>query len=235
MLDTKTLTKDTIKDCRDTEKWLTKKVKKHAPKGTTCEIEELRVNDDLGDEYIFCEVTLTCNGRKHSFNFYSAPNGCTLVERLGGKKGDDAIGDTYGKDFQMEFDMPSADDMGNLEEFLEGLDKYVPKMPKAKKHAYLLTYKSIRDNGFNGDETDEDETIYETIEKAHKKLAKLAKDAIEDVDGISVMTIDDKDYTENTEDALKAIQAGANQIEFSGNIDGDYFHLEANITEKDVF
>lgn len=240
MFDTKTLTKETIKDCRDTEKWLTQKVKKHAPKGTTCEIEELRVNDDLGDEYIFCEVTLTCNGRKHSFNFYSAPNGCTLVERLGGKKGDYAIGETYGKDFQMEFDMPSADDMGDLEEFLEHLDKYAPKMPKkkkkAKKHAYLLTYKSIRDNGFNGDEIEEDETLYETIEKAQKNFAKIAKDAIDDADDdITVMTIDDKDYTEKTEDALKAIKNGAKQIEFSGNIDGDYFHFEAEIKEKDVF
>lgn len=239
MLDTKTLTKETIKECRDTEKWLTEKVNKHAPKGTTCEIEELRVNDEEGDEYIFCEVTLTCNGRKHSFNFYSAPEGCTLVERLGGKKGDEAIGDTYGKSFEMDFCMPSADDMGDLEKFFEKLEKYVPKMPKkkkkAKKHAYLLTYKSSRDNGFNGDETDEDETLYETIEKAHKNFAKLAKDAIEEADDISIMTIDDKDYTDNTEDALKAIKKGANQIEFSGNIDGDYFHFEAEITEKDIY
>lgn len=127
MLDTKTLTEETIKECRDTEKWLKTKVEEYAPKGTTCEIEELRVNDVDCDEYIFCEVTLTCNCRKNNFNFYSAPNGCTLVERLGGRKGEEAVGDTYGKDFQMEFDMPSADDMGNLEDFLEKLADYAPK------------------------------------------------------------------------------------------------------------
>lgn len=239
MLDTKTLTEDTIKECRENETWLKTKVEEYAPKGTTCDIEELRVNDDEGDEYIFCEVTITCNKRKHTFNYYAGKQGVTLVERLGGKKGEYADGDKLGKTFEMEFYIPSKDDMEDLEEFLEKLDKYVPKMPKkkkkAKKHAYLLTYKSIRDNGFNGDEIEEDETLYETIEKAQKNFSKIAKDAIDDADDITVMTIDDKDYTDNTEDALKAIKKGANQIEFSGNIDGDYFHFEAEITEKDVF
>ena len=221
------------------EAWLKTKVEEYAPEGTTCEIEELRVNDIDDDYYIFCEVTLTCNKRKHHFNYYAGTQGVSLVERLGGKKGEYADGDKLGKTFEMEFYIPSKDDMEDLEEFLEKLDKYVPKMPKKKKkankHAYLLTYKSIRDNGFNGDEIEEDETLYETIEKAQKNFSKIAKDAIDDADDITVMTIDDKDYTEKTEDALKAIKAGANQIEFSGNIDGDYFHFEAEIKEKDVF
>lgn len=239
MLDTKTLTEETIKECRENETWLKTKVEEYAPDGTTCEIEELRVNDIDGDEYIFCEVTLTCNNRKHHFNFYAGTQGVSIVERLGGKKGEYADGDKLGKTFEMEFYIPSKDDMEDFEEFLEHLDKYAPKMPKkkkkAKKHAYLLTYKSIRDNGFNGDEIEEDETLYETIEKAQKNFSKIAKDAIDDADDITVMTIDDKDYTEKTEDALKAIKNGAKQIEFSGNIDGDYFHFEAEITEKDVF
>ena len=239
MLDTKTLTEETIKECRENETWLKTKVEEYAPDGTTCDIEELRVNDIDGDEYIFCEVTLTCNKRKHHFNFYAGTQGVSIVERLGGKKGEYADGDKLGKTFEMEFYIPSKDDMEDFEEFLEKLDKYAPKMPKkkkkAKKHAYLLTYKSIRDNGFNGDEIEEDETLYETIEKAQKNFSKIAKDAINDADDITVMTIDDKDYTEKTEDALKAIKAGANQIEFSGNIDGDYFHFEAEIKEKDVF
>lgn len=239
MLDTKTLTEETIKECRENEAWLKTKVEEYAPEGTTCEIEELRVNDVDCDEYIFCEVTITCNKRTHHFNYYAGTQGVSLVERLGGKKGEYADGDKLGKTFEMEFYIPSKDDMEDLEEFLEKLDKYVPKMPKkkkkAKKHAYLLTYKSIRDNGFNGDEIEEDETLYETIEKAQKNFSKIAKDAIDDADDITVMTIDDKDYTEKTEDALKAIKNGAKQIEFSGNIDGDYFHFEAEIKEKDVF
>ena len=239
MLDTKTLTEETIKECRENETWLKTKVEEYAPEGTTCEIEELRVNDEEGDEYIFCEVTITCNGRKHHFNYYAGTQGVTLTERLGGKKGEVANGEKYGKNFEMEFYIPSKDDMEDLEEFLEKLDKYAPKMPKkkkkAKKHNYLLTYKSIRDNGFNGDEIEEDETLYETIEKAQKNFAKIAKDAINDADDITIMTIDDRDYTDKTEEALKAIKKGANQIEFSGNIDGDYFHFEAEIKEKDVF
>lgn len=239
MLDTKTLTEDTIKECRENETWLKTKVEEYAPEGTTCEIEELRVNDIDDDYYIFCEVTLTCNKRKHHFNFYAGTQGVSIVERLGGKKGEYADGAKLGKTFEMEFYIPSKDDMEDFEEFLEHLDKYAPKMPKKKKkankHAYLLTYKSIRDNGFNGDEIEDDETLYETIEKAQKNFSKIAKDAIDDADDITVMTIDDKDYTEKTEDALKAIKNGAKQIEFSGNIDGDYFHFEAEITEKDVF
>ena len=237
MLDTKTLTKQTIKDCRDTEKWLTKKVKKHAPKGTTCEIEELRVNDDLGDEYIFCEVTLTCNKRTHHFNFYAGTDGCTLVERLGGKKGDDANGETYGKDFQMDFCMPSADDMGDLEYFLEKLEKYVPKMPKKKKkaksHVYHLITNSHRENGHDGDEDDEDETIYETREKARKQLAKEAKEALDLMDGINTITIGEEEHTK--ESALNLIKSGIDDIEMSGDIDGDYFVFWGEITEKDVF
>jgi hypothetical protein len=138
MLDTKTLTEETIKECRENEAWLKTKVEEYAPEGTTCEIEELRVNDVDGDEYIFCEVTLTCNKRKHHFNYYAGTQGVSLVERLGGKKGEYADGDKLGKTFEMEFDMPSADDMGDLEEFLEKLDKYAPKKPKAKKKKITL-------------------------------------------------------------------------------------------------
>lgn len=133
MLDTKTLNKKTIKECRENEEWLKTKVEEYAPKGTTCDIEELRVNDDEGDEYIFCEVTITCNKRKHHFNYYAGTQGVTLSERIGGKKGEDAVGDKLGKDFEMEFYQPSANGMGDLEEFLENLADYAPKKPKAKK------------------------------------------------------------------------------------------------------
>lgn len=133
MLDTKTLNLPTIRECRENEDWLKTKVYAYAPKGTTCEIEELSVNDEEGNEYIFCEVTLTCNKRKHHFNYYAGTQGVTLVERLGGRKGEEAVGDKLGKDFEMEFYQPSADDMGNLEEFLENLADYAPKKPKAKK------------------------------------------------------------------------------------------------------
>lgn len=133
MLDTKTLNLVTIRECRENETWFKNKVAKHAPKGTTCKIEELSVNDEEGNEYIFCEVTLTCNKRKHHFNYYAGTQGVTLVERLGGRKGEEAVGDKMGKDFEMEFYQPSADDMGNLEEFLENLADYAPKKPKAKK------------------------------------------------------------------------------------------------------
>lgn len=133
MLDTKTLNKKTIKECRENEAWLKTKVDNYAPDGTTCKIEELRVNDVEGDEYIFCEVTITCNKRKHHFNYYAGTQGVTLTERIGGKKGEEAVGDKLGKDFEMEFYQPSADDMGNLEEFLKNLADYAPNKPKAKK------------------------------------------------------------------------------------------------------
>lgn len=133
MLDTKTLKEKTIKECRENEAWLKIKVDNYAPDGTTCKIEELRVNDVEGDEYIFCEVTITCNKRKHHFNYYAGTQGVTLVERIGGKKGEEAVGDKLGKDFEMEFYQPSADDMGNLEEFLKNLADYAPTKTKAKK------------------------------------------------------------------------------------------------------
>jgi hypothetical protein len=133
MLDTKTLKEDTIKECRVNEAWLKTKVEEYAPKGTTCKIEELRVNDVEGDEYIFCEVTITCNKRKHHFNYYAGTQGVTLVERLGGKKGEIADGDTLGKMFEMEFYIPSKDDMEELEEFLANLADYAPKKPKKSK------------------------------------------------------------------------------------------------------
>jgi hypothetical protein len=237
MLDTKTLTKETIKECRETEKWLKDFVKKHAPKGTTCSCEELRVNDDEGDEYIFCEVTLTCNKRTHCFNFYAGANGCSLVERLGGEKGEEALGDTYGKAFDMEFDMPSLDDMGDLEDFLERLNKYVPKMPKSakkdEKHVYLLSTKSRQENGHNGDDFDEDETLFETLEKAQKALAKEAKDAIARVDGINEITMDEQDHTKKS--ALEALKGGVSSFSMSADIDGDYYYFGAKITEKDIF
>lgn len=133
MLDTKTLNEETIKECRGNEIWLKTKVEEYAPKGTTCKIEELSVNDEDGNEYIFCEVTITCNKRKHHFNYYAGTQGVTLAERIGGRKGEEAVGDKCGKMFEMEFYQPSADDMGNLEEFLENLADYAPKKPKAKK------------------------------------------------------------------------------------------------------
>lgn len=133
MLDTKTLNKKIIKECRENEAWLKIKVDNYAPDGTTCKIEELRVNDVKGDEYIFCEVTITCNKRKHHFNYYAGTQGVTLTERIGGKKGEEAVGDKLGQDFEMEFYQPSADDMGNLEDFLKNLADYAPNKPKAKK------------------------------------------------------------------------------------------------------
>lgn len=148
MLDTKTLKEETIKKCRFYEAWLNITVYGHAPKGTTCDIKELRVNDVEGDEYIFCEVTLTYNKRKHHFNYYAGPDAVTLVERLGGRKGEVAVGDTLGKVFEMEFNQPSADDSGKLEEFLENLADYAPKKPKAKK-AKTVTFASVCDDAFS--------------------------------------------------------------------------------------
>ena len=224
MLDTKTLSKETIKECRNSAYWLKCFVKKHAPEGTVFCCDELWVNDVEGDEYIFCEVTLTCNKCKHCFNFYAGTDACTLVERLGGKKGDEAVGDTYGKSFEMEFSMPSQDGKGNLEEFLERLDKYVPKKPKkpkkATKHVYLLTI------GWN-------ETLYETREKAQKVLAKEAKDAIDRIEGINDITIDENGHTKQT--ALKALKGGVNSFSMTGDLDGKYYVFEAKITEKDIF
>lgn len=133
MLDTKTLNEETIKECRGNEIWLKTKVEEYAPKGTTCKIEELSVNNEDGNEYIFCEVTITCNNRKHHFNYYAGTQGVTLTERIGGRKGEEAVGDKCGKMFEMEFYQPSADDMGNLEEFLENLGNYAPKNSKPKK------------------------------------------------------------------------------------------------------
>lgn len=133
MLDTMTLKEETIKECRGNELWLKTKVEEYAPKGTTCDIEELRVNDTEGDEYIFCEVTITCNKRKHHFNYYAGTQGVTLVERIGGKKGEIADGNKLGKTFEMEFYVPSKDDMEDMEEFFEKLADYAPKKPKAKK------------------------------------------------------------------------------------------------------
>ena len=224
MLDTKTLSKETIKTCRESKKWLKDFVAKHAPKGTTYSCEELWVNDETGDEYIFCEVTLTCNKRKHCFNFYAGSDACTLVERLGGKKGDEAVGVTYGKSFEMEFAMPSKDDKEDLEEFLERLDKYIPKKAKkptkAKKHVYLLTIGG-------------DETLYETREKAQKVLAKEAKDALDRVGGIYGIKIDEHEHTKQT--ALKAIKGGVNSFSMTADIEGDYYFFDAEITEKDIF
>lgn len=237
MLDTKTLTKETIKTCRESKKWLKDFVAKHAPKGTTFSCAELRVNDVEGDEYIFCEVVLTCKKRKHCFNFYAGKECCSLVERLGGKKGEEAISDTYGKAFDMDFDIPGMDDKGDLEDFLKRLDKYVPKMPKsakkATKHIYLLTTKSLQENGHNGDDVEEDETIFETREKAQKSLAEKAKEALDLVDEVSELTIDDNDHTK--ESGLEAIKNGVDEFSLTGYIDGDYYEFGAEITEKDIF
>ena len=212
-------------------------MEKHAPKGTTFSCEELRVNDVEGDEYIFCEVVLTCKKRKHCFNFYAGKECCSLVERLGGNKGEEAIGDTYGKAFDMYFDMASLDDMGELKDFLERLDKYAPKMPKsakkATKHIYLLTTKSRQENGHNGYDVDEDETFFETREKAQKALTKEAKKALDLVDDVSDLTIDDNDHTK--ESGLEAIKNGVDKFSLTGYIDGDYYYFGAEITEKDIF
>ena len=133
MLDTKNLKEETIKECRENEAWLKTKVEEYAPNGTTCAIEELRVNDEEGNEYIFCEVTITCNKRKHHFNYYAGTQGVTLAERIGGKKGEEAVGDKCGKMFEMEFYVPSKDDMEDLEEFLAKLADYAPTKPKKSK------------------------------------------------------------------------------------------------------
>ena len=121
MLNTKTLTAKTIKECRSTEKWLAKFVKKHAPNADFA-CDEIRVNDAEDDEYIFCEVVLAIGGKaQHKFNFYAGPEDATLVERIGGRKGQVAMGDRMGKYFEMHFSMPSRDDTGKLEAYLEDL------------------------------------------------------------------------------------------------------------------
>ena len=238
MLDTKTLTEEIIKTCRETEEWFKKFVDNHAPDGTTYSCEELWVNDVEGDEYIFCEVVLTCNKRKHCFNFYAGTAGASVCERLGGKKGEIADGDKFGKSFEMEFDIPSKDDMDDLAEFLEHLDKYAPKMPKsakkkANKHIYLLATKSCQENGHNGDDVDEGETLFETREKAQKVLAKEAKDAIARADGISRITMGGEEHTKQS--ALKALKDGVSSFSMTADIDGDYYYFGAEITEKDIF
>ena len=237
MLDTKTLTKTAINACRDTEKWLKSFVKKHAPKGTACECEELRVNDAEGDEYIFCEVTLACNKHKHCFNFYAGDESCVLVERLGGKKGDVANGDTYGKSFEMQFDMPSLDDMGTLEEFLEQLGDYVPKMPKQKppkkaKHVYMLTTKTRDDKKSRG-EYNRTETLYGTIEKARAAVVKQAKNILSRMHEIIDVSIGGNHYV-NKETTLKALTSGIDSVSISGYIRDEYNFFGALIEEKDV-
>jgi hypothetical protein len=179
MLDTKTLTEETIKECRENEAWLKTKVEEFAPEGTTCQVEELSVNDTDGDEYIFCEVTITCNKRKHHFNYYAGTQGVTLVERIGGKKGEIADGDKLGKTFEMEFYVPSKDDMEDMEEFLKNLADYAPKKPKAKKvkitipeKVFLVTAAYQKDGG------DLDYTsnigVYKSKEGATKALIEVA-------------------------------------------------------------
>lgn len=180
MLDTKNLTLVIIRECRSNETWFKRFVKKHAPKGTTCEIEELRVNDVEGDEYIFCEVTLTCNKRKHHFNYYAGTDGVTLVERLGGRKGEKADGDKMGKEFQMEFSMPSADDMDNLEEFLEHLADYAPKKPKTTK-AKNITFFTVVAYARIGGEINNNryKDVFKKKQKAAKFIASEVNDYIE--------------------------------------------------------
>ena len=179
MLDTKNLNEETIKECRENEAWLKTKVEEYAPDGTTCQIEELSVNDTEGDEYIFCEVTITCNKRKHHFNYYAGTQGVTLVERIGGKKGEIADGNKLGKMFEMEFYVPSKDDMEDMEEFFEKLADYAPKKPKAKKvkinipeKVFLVTAAYQKDGG------DLDYTsnigVYKSKEGATKALIDVA-------------------------------------------------------------
>lgn len=121
MLDTKNMTKKMVDDCRETEKWLQKFVKKHAP-NVGYECEELRVNDEEDDEYIFCEVVFTIGGKnRHRFNFYAGAEEATLVERLGGRRGQVANGEHMGRYFEMHFARPSLDDTGKLQDYLENL------------------------------------------------------------------------------------------------------------------
>lgn len=121
-LDTKTLSSAIIESCRESEKWLEKMVAQNAPSACLT-IEELSVNDEEGDQYIFCEVELAMPRETRYFNFYAGDNDATLVERLSGEKGEVATGDSMGDSFEMHFDMPSLDDTGELVEFLAEMEE----------------------------------------------------------------------------------------------------------------
>ena len=73
-LDTGRLTRSQVAKCRQAETWLAEEVATHAPK-VPFSCQELRVNDDPGDIYIFCEVTIG----NHAFNFYAGTDGSSAL------------------------------------------------------------------------------------------------------------------------------------------------------------
>ena len=84
-LDTGSLSRDQVAKCRQVETWLAREVATHAPE-VPFSCHELRVNDDPGDIYIFCEVTIG----NHNFNFYAGTDGSSAlyekVDELAGPK-----------------------------------------------------------------------------------------------------------------------------------------------------
>ena len=73
-LDTGRLSRGQVAKCRQAETWLAEEVATHAPK-VPFSCQELRVNDDPGDIYIFCEVTIG----NHAFNFYAGTDGSSAL------------------------------------------------------------------------------------------------------------------------------------------------------------
>lgn len=73
-LDTGRLSRGQVAKCRQVETWLAEEVATHAPE-VAFSCQELRVNDDPGDIYIFCEVTIG----NHAFNFYAGTDGSSAL------------------------------------------------------------------------------------------------------------------------------------------------------------
>lgn len=113
-LDTGRLTRSQVARCRQAETWLAREVATHSP-DVPFSCREIRVNDDPGDEYIFCEATIGT----HSFNFYAGTDGSALYERVGGNPGDLAEGELAGpKAFEFDGGSTNAWAMDEFREFL---------------------------------------------------------------------------------------------------------------------
>ena len=68
------LSRGQVAKCRQAETWLAREVVTHSPE-VPFSCQELRVNDDPGDRYIFCEVTIG----NHAFNFYAGTDGSSAL------------------------------------------------------------------------------------------------------------------------------------------------------------
>jgi hypothetical protein len=113
-LDPGRLSRGQVAKCRQVETWLAREVAIHAPE-VPFSCQELRINDDPGDRYIFCEVTIGT----HNFNFYAGKDGSALYERVGGNPGDLAEGELAGpKVFEFSGGDTNAWVLDDFREFL---------------------------------------------------------------------------------------------------------------------